>query len=390
MCTFPSCRDEFVTFPTRRSWADHEFSYHRVDKRWNCPQCLDELPSITSWKEHLIREHDITYSGSIYQDAIETAENTIPQPYDTQQCPLCLEIPGHSQKSFVNHVGEHLEEIALAALPRKPVSSSETESISSNHTSNAETHRSKGVENELVSSLMSTPSPDAVHSRLNYSKPLEEQETRPFLLHDQRPEKCPLDTCAKAFDRKFDKNRHTLTHFKGTLVCRFCPHFGSAGLQQFTRVDMFKRHLIERHGAGVGRSFSRKRKHRGSATVASVVCAVCHHIYNDAQSMYKHLDECILRLIERRHTGQGTRGNFSYLQSSAKVKAVGQSEIACTGALSNTVHAESSSQKSLIPSRLWSHDIPLGVDGLYHCPWETAIHCSHSPVSLRHELQYVI
>lgn len=389
MCTFPSCRDEFVTFPTRRSWADHEFSYHRVDKHWNCPQCLEELPSTDSLKEHLAHEHDITYSGSAYQDAIETAENTIPQPYETQQCPLCLVVPGNSQKSFINHVGEHLEEIALAALPRKPLSTSETDSMSSTHTPNAESHLLKGGENEFVSSLMSTPSPKVAHCRLNCSKPLEEPETRSTLPQDQRPEKCPLETCAKAFDRKFDKNRHTLTHFKGTLVCRFCPQFGSAGLQQFTRVDMFKKHLIERHGAGVGRNLSQQRRYRGKATVASVICTVCHHTFNDAQAMYRHLDECILRLIERRYAGQNTRRNVSHSQSFAKAIGHDRSEISGARALSNTVDLEPSPQKRLIRGRLWSHDIPLGVDGLYHCPWETSIHCSHAPVPLRHELQYV-
>jgi hypothetical protein len=377
MCTFPSRRDEFVTFPTRKSWADHEFSYHRVDKHWLCPRCPDELPSTDRWKEHLAHEHGITYSGLTYQAAIETAEDTVPRPHETQQCPLCFEVPGHSQKSFINHVGEHLEEIALAALPRKPVSRSETDSMSSTHSANAEPHLLKGGENELVSSLMS-------------SKPVEESESRTFLPHDKRPEKCPLETCTKSFDRKFDRNRHALTHFKGTLMCRFCPQFGSAGLHQFARVDMFKKHLIERHGAGVGRSLSQQRGYRCMATVASVLCAVCQHTFSNAQTMYRHLDECILRLIERRYDRQSTRGNVSYSQSSAKVTRHDTSEISGTGALSNTIHVEPSSPKSFIGSHLWSHDIPLGVDGLYHCPWETSIHCSHAPVRLRYDLQYVI
>jgi hypothetical protein len=387
MCTFASCPDRFVTFPTRRSWADHEFSYHRVDKHWNCPQCLDELPSTDSWKEHLAHEHGITYSGSEYQDAIETAENTTPQPYETQQCPLCLVVPGHSQKSFINHVGEHLEEIALAALPRKLESSSETDSISSTHTADAEPHLSKGGENEFVSSLMSTPSPKLANSRLSCSKALEEPETRTFLPHDQRAVKCPIETCAKSFDRKFDRNRHALTHFKGTLVCRFCPQSGSAGLKQFTRVEMFKRHLTERHGA---RNLSQQRKYRDKATVASVLCAVCHQMFNDAQTMYKHLDECILRLIERRHAGQSTRRNVSQSQSFAEVTGQDRSKISGTGALPNIVPLEPSSQNRPIRSHLRSHNIHLGVDGLYHCPLEMSVHCLHAPVSLRHELQYVI
>jgi hypothetical protein len=48
-----------------------------------------------------------------------------------------------------------------------------------------------------------------------------------MLTHqNERPEKCPIGTCeyhVKGFARKYDKNRHTLTHYKGTMVCGFCP-----------------------------------------------------------------------------------------------------------------------------------------------------------------------
>src|SRR5690606_23868156 len=42
----------------------------------------------------------------------------------------------------------------------------------------------------------------------------------------ERPEKCPIPTCeyyTKGFARKYDCQRHTLTHYKGTMVCGFCP-----------------------------------------------------------------------------------------------------------------------------------------------------------------------
>ncbi|KAG9619475.1 hypothetical protein KCU64_g22203, partial [Aureobasidium melanogenum] len=44
-----------------------------------------------------------------------------------------------------------------------------------------------------------------------------------LLTHkNERPEKCPITSCEyhiKGFARKYDKNRHTLTHYKGTMVC---------------------------------------------------------------------------------------------------------------------------------------------------------------------------
>lgn len=43
-----------------------------------------------------------------------------------------------------------------------------------------------------------------------------------MLTHqNKRPEKCPIQTCeyhVKGFARKYDKNRHTRTHYKGTMV----------------------------------------------------------------------------------------------------------------------------------------------------------------------------
>ncbi|KAI7247804.1 hypothetical protein KC335_g18725, partial [Hortaea werneckii] len=73
-----------------------------------------------------------------------------------------------------------------------------------------------------------------------------------MLTHqNERPEKCPIPTCEyhiKGFARKYDKNRHTLTHYKGTMVCGFCPGSGSAAEKSFNRADVFKRHLTSVHG----------------------------------------------------------------------------------------------------------------------------------------------
>jgi len=41
-----------------------------------------------------------------------------------------------------------------------------------------------------------------------------------------RPEKCPVVSCSfhrKGFARKYDQQRHTLTHYKGTMVCPLLP-----------------------------------------------------------------------------------------------------------------------------------------------------------------------
>ncbi|KFX89773.1 hypothetical protein O988_08507, partial [Pseudogymnoascus sp. VKM F-3808] len=89
-----------------------------------------------------------------------------------------------------------------------------------------------------------------------------------MLTHQtERPEKCPITTCeyhTKGFARKYDKNRHTLTHYKGTMVCGFCPGSGSAAEKSFNRADVFKRHLTGVHCVEQVPPNSRRKTSNGS------------------------------------------------------------------------------------------------------------------------------
>jgi len=72
-----------------------------------------------------------------------------------------------------------------------------------------------------------------------------------MLTHlEERPEKCPMESCeyhVKGFARKYDKNRHALTHYKGTMICPFCSSSGTRTEKTFNRADVFKRHLTAVH-----------------------------------------------------------------------------------------------------------------------------------------------
>ncbi len=132
-----------------------------------------------------------------------------------------------------------------------------------------------------------------------------------MLTHQsERPEKCPIVTCdyhQKGFARKYDKNRHTLTHYKGNMVCGFCPGSGSAAEKSFNRADVFKRHLTSVHGVEQTPPNSRKK----SPTAASVRkisnhppdvtgrCSTCSAMFNNAQEFYEHLDDCVLRVVQQ-------------------------------------------------------------------------------------------
>ncbi|POS78639.1 hypothetical protein DHEL01_v202969 [Diaporthe helianthi] len=137
-----------------------------------------------------------------------------------------------------------------------------------------------------------------------------------MLTHQtERPEKCPITTCEyhiKGFARKYDKNRHTLTHYKGTMVCGFCPGSGSAAEKSFNRADVFKRHLTAVHGVEQTPPNSRKNKN-GASTSASTgkkpgpgyapdatgKCSTCSQTFSNAQDFYEHLDDCVLRIVQQ-------------------------------------------------------------------------------------------
>lgn len=131
-----------------------------------------------------------------------------------------------------------------------------------------------------------------------------------MLTHlSERPEKCPITTCIyhqKGFARKYDKNRHTLTHYKGNMVCGFCPGSGSAGEKSFNRADVFKRHLTAVHHVEQNPPNSRKKSPSGlhknptaRAEDVSGKCSTCTAIFRNAQDFYEHLDDCVLRIVQQ-------------------------------------------------------------------------------------------
>jgi hypothetical protein len=129
-----------------------------------------------------------------------------------------------------------------------------------------------------------------------------------MLTHQtERPEKCPIQTCEyhiKGFARKYDKNRHTLTHYKGTMVCGFCPGSGSAAEKSFNRADVFKRHLTSVHGVEQAPPNSRRKspigkKPAAASTEASGTCSTCSVTFTSAQEFYEHLDDCVLRVVQQ-------------------------------------------------------------------------------------------
>ncbi|KAI1479877.1 hypothetical protein F4774DRAFT_110101 [Daldinia eschscholtzii] len=124
-----------------------------------------------------------------------------------------------------------------------------------------------------------------------------------MLTHqEERPEKCPIESCeyhTKGFARKYDKNRHALTHYKGTMVCPFCPGPGTAYEKAFNRADVFKRHLTAVHNVEQTPPNSRKMIITGNSSRngGDAKCSICQTRFSTAQEFYEHLDDCVLNVI---------------------------------------------------------------------------------------------
>jgi hypothetical protein len=123
---------------------------------------------------------------------------------------------------------------------------------------------------------------------------------------DQRPEKCPLPSCqyhTKGFARKSDVNRHTLTHYKGNIVCGFCPGSSTLAEKSFARLDVFKRHLVSVHGVEYTPPNARRRAspERSSNTIGHAGtgnCSTCGNTFSSAQQFYNHLDDCVFSVVQ--------------------------------------------------------------------------------------------
>ncbi|KAL5625459.1 hypothetical protein BROUX41_005519 [Berkeleyomyces rouxiae] len=134
--------------------------------------------------------------------------------------------------------------------------------------------------------------------------------TSHMLTHqEQRPEKCPIESCeyhTKGFARKYDKNRHALTHYKGTMICPFCSGSSTGFERTFNRADVFKRHLTSMHHVEQAPPNSRRPVGGASRTTSGnnnstvnseAQCSICHGRFTTAQEFYEHLDECVLNEI---------------------------------------------------------------------------------------------
>lgn len=286
ICTFSTCADALVQFRTRKVWADHEFDVHRIRRTWACPDCAVESSSPGTWDEHLRQEHGIIFSGPQHSIALASAQRIMPNPIDEQKCPICKIIPGMTQRAFSTHVGGHMEQIALAVLPRETDDDDEESSVATDlpiHDQRKETNPSPDLTPPLSASGGSIDQPEESLLDDSGSHPFGEmgnqQKASPFTSTDtigsikmtgpfpnlekvetgdqtgsvtghadkDRFWKC--DQCPLRFSRDFDLQRHKKVHLgiKPSRTKLFhCPGCNmSFGRQDWLVVCLIVFYIIE-------------------------------------------------------------------------------------------------------------------------------------------------
>ena len=111
VCTFPDCPKEDELYGSQREWFDHEVQLHR--REWYCDACLEPFPQKSLFQEHIRAKHSELVTEGNFEAVIGRCERAIVSGIG---CPLCgIDL---TFQTLEKHLGLHLQEIALFALPR--------------------------------------------------------------------------------------------------------------------------------------------------------------------------------------------------------------------------------------------------------------------------------
>ena len=167
------CTHKFCSHPMFESchqWFNHGLEWYR--RQWVYNICGSTFQSVDSVRVHIIKEHQGTFLPSQLSTPIARCSRAL-QRIPTSECPFCnyeamvkrkmnwmvysepVTIPIHA---FRNHLGHHLEQLALFVLPQKAMvkrdeglleslASSESQSIASENVARIDNH--EGFDREL-------------------------------------------------------------------------------------------------------------------------------------------------------------------------------------------------------------------------------------------------
>ena len=125
VCTFPNCPQADEQYGSQRKWFDHEVQLHQ--REWYCDACSESFPRKSLAQEHIEARHSELVTKEYFEAVISRCERAIVTDI---VCPLCG--VKFTLQTLEKHLGFHLQEVALFALPHLGEGSSEVSSEDSN------------------------------------------------------------------------------------------------------------------------------------------------------------------------------------------------------------------------------------------------------------------
>jgi hypothetical protein len=121
ICTYEDCDLPDQLFRSRKEWAQHEAS-HR--KAWRCPEHPEAVfNSSNGLRDHLLSTHGDSFPESQLDSIVNVGETTT---VDTRPvCSICYARADTEGMNFHHHLANHLERIAIFALPTDPTDDEE-------------------------------------------------------------------------------------------------------------------------------------------------------------------------------------------------------------------------------------------------------------------------
>jgi hypothetical protein len=143
-CTYGDCSNPDKMYATRHDWIYHEMQMHR--RQWKCQKCDVGFHSKASMADHLreIHSESVATQLSIFLEMSE-------RPIDDDRRMKCVLCPSQlSLSRLLEHLAQHMEEIALFVLPSL---SDDDEDAKSNAARLSRDHDQNGQEDSPASSL---------------------------------------------------------------------------------------------------------------------------------------------------------------------------------------------------------------------------------------------
>ncbi|KAM0346235.1 hypothetical protein ACHAPU_005661 [Fusarium lateritium] len=162
-CTYDDCPNPDKMYATRHDWIYHEMQMHR--REWKCQQCDMSLDTKELMAEHLRSSHSSSANGQL-PVLLDMSE----RPLDDAHMVKCMLCPKESYLNrLLEHLAQHMEEIALFVLP----SSTESDDTASD----AARVNSLGKEEKELK----TPASSLGFSEIDYTE-RPQQQTENFAL----------------------------------------------------------------------------------------------------------------------------------------------------------------------------------------------------------------